>query len=168
MSNSTDGTEPWSIQRARNLYNITVGAEYFDINDAGHVVAKPLRDAGASVDLTDVIEEAKARGLKFPLLIRFQTFCGTASSPLTSLSATRLANSTIKASIAAYFRSRSTNCARWWKRSWTPASRLILVWRWAANGVVRGLAMQSQIGSLIVCNGYKDASFIRMALLGTS
>jgi len=30
-----------------------------------------------------------------------------------------------------------------------------------------GLALQSQLGSLIVCNGYKDASFIRMALLGT-
>ena len=30
-----------------------------------------------------------------------------------------------------------------------------------------GLAMQNQLGSLIVCNGYKDASFIRMAMLGT-
>src|SRR3989454_10325457 len=29
-----------------------------------------------------------------------------------------------------------------------------------------GLALQSQIGSLIVCNGYKDAGFIKMALLG--
>ena len=31
-----------------------------------------------------------------------------------------------------------------------------------------GLALQSQMGSLIICNGYKDASFIKeMALLGT-
>src|SRR5882757_4206225 len=30
-----------------------------------------------------------------------------------------------------------------------------------------GLALQSQLGSLIVCNGYKDANFIRIALLGT-
>ena len=73
MNNSTDGSEPWDIQAARNLYNIhRWGAEYFDINEAGHVVARPQRDAGAAVDLTDVIEEAKARGLKFPLLIRFQ------------------------------------------------------------------------------------------------
>ena len=72
-TNSTGGQEPWNIQAARNLYNVhRWGAEYFDINEAGHVVAKPLRDAGASVDLTDVIEEAKGRGLKFPLLIRFQ------------------------------------------------------------------------------------------------
>jgi len=29
-----------------------------------------------------------------------------------------------------------------------------------------GLALQNGSGSLIVCNGYKDADFIRMALLG--
>ena len=73
MSNSTDATTPWDIQAARNLYNIhRWGAKYFDINDAGHVVAHPLQDPGVAVDLTDVIEEAKGRGLKHPLLIRFQ------------------------------------------------------------------------------------------------
>src|SRR2546428_3562048 len=74
MSNSSsDASAPWDIQTARNLYNISRwGAKYFDINEAGRVVATPLQEAGASVDLTDVIEEAKARGLKFPVLIRFQ------------------------------------------------------------------------------------------------
>jgi arginine decarboxylase len=38
----------------------------------GHVVAKPLHEKGATVDITDVVEEARGRGLKFPLLIRFQ------------------------------------------------------------------------------------------------
>src|SRR6476659_1499904 len=73
MSDSNDAAPQWDIAAARSLYNIDRwGAKYFDINDAGHVVAKPLQESGASVDLTDVIEEAKARGLKFPLLIRFQ------------------------------------------------------------------------------------------------
>ena len=66
-------TPPWSIQAARDLYSIQRwGAKYFDINEAGQVVARPLQENGANVELTDVIEEAKARGLKFPLLIRFQ------------------------------------------------------------------------------------------------
>ena len=73
MSDSTDVSRPWDIQTARNLYNINRwGAKYFDINEAGRVVARPLQEAGAAVDLTDVIEEARARGLKFPVLIRFQ------------------------------------------------------------------------------------------------
>src|ERR1700744_531762 len=73
MSNSPDAARPWDIEAARTLYNIQRwGAKYFDINEAGHVVAKPQQEAGAGVDLTDVIEEARSRGLKFPLLIRFQ------------------------------------------------------------------------------------------------
>src|SRR5437899_10337656 len=73
MSDSANGSKSWDIQVARSLYNIDRwGAKYFDINEAGHVVATPLQEAGATVDLTDVVEEAKARGLKFPLLIRFQ------------------------------------------------------------------------------------------------
>src|SRR5215475_12146314 len=73
MSNPIEPTQPWDLQIARSLYNINRwGAKYFDINEAGHVVATPLQETGASVDITDVIEEAKGRGLKFPLLIRFQ------------------------------------------------------------------------------------------------
>src|SRR5207245_10251896 len=73
MSDSANGSKPWDIQTARSLYNIDRwGAKYFDINAGGHVVAMPLQEAGAAVDLTDVVEEAKVRGLKFPLLIRFQ------------------------------------------------------------------------------------------------
>src|SRR5947199_5415889 len=73
MSDSANGSRLWDTQTARALYNIQRwGAKYFDINEAGHVVATPLRDAGATVDLTDVIEEARGRGLKFPVLIRFQ------------------------------------------------------------------------------------------------
>jgi arginine decarboxylase len=73
MSEQTETPPPWDIAQARNLYNIQRwGAKYFDINDAGHVIATPQQENGASVDLTDVIEEAKGRGLRFPLLVRFQ------------------------------------------------------------------------------------------------
>src|SRR3954454_321221 len=73
MSDSSDSQKPWDIAAARSLYNIDRwGAKYFDINEAGRVVATPLQEAGATVDINDIIEEAKGRGLKFPLLIRFQ------------------------------------------------------------------------------------------------
>ena len=73
MSDSNDAGPKWDIQAARTLYNIDRwGAKYFDINENGRVICTPLQDGGASVDITDVIEEAKARGLRFPVLIRFQ------------------------------------------------------------------------------------------------
>ncbi len=73
MSESAAEGPAWDIQAARNLYNIQRwGSKYFDVNEAGHVVATPQQEAGAAVVINDVIDEAKARGLKFPLLVRFQ------------------------------------------------------------------------------------------------
>src|SRR5436853_5113909 len=73
MSDSPDSAKPWDISAARALYNIDRwGAKYFDINEEGHVVARPLQEKGCAVDLMDVAEEARARGLRFPLLVRFQ------------------------------------------------------------------------------------------------
>ena len=41
MHMNESGLPPWDIQAARNLYNIqSWGAKYFDINEAGHVVAR--------------------------------------------------------------------------------------------------------------------------------
>ncbi|MFM7816904.1 MAG: arginine decarboxylase, partial [Verrucomicrobiota bacterium] len=68
----TAATDSWSPQSSRTLYNIDRwGAGYFDINAEGHAVATPLQN-GVQVDITDLVADAKARGLKFPLLIRFQ------------------------------------------------------------------------------------------------
>src|SRR5687767_5020709 len=73
MSEPVSMPQPWDIQMAREMYNIhRWGAKYFDINERGNVIATPLQDKGAFVDINDIIEEAKARSLKFPLLIRFQ------------------------------------------------------------------------------------------------
>src|SRR6266404_450980 len=62
MRMNESGLPPWDIQAARNLYNIqSWGAKYSDINEAGHVVARPLQEAGAGVYVNDAIEEAKGR-----------------------------------------------------------------------------------------------------------
>ncbi len=60
MSDPSAATAAWDVPQAHDRYTIRRwGAKHFDINDAGHVVPKPLLDADAAADLTDVIEEAK-------------------------------------------------------------------------------------------------------------
>src|SRR4051812_39579182 len=134
MNDPAIASSAWDIPAARNLYNIQRwGAKYFDINEAGRVVAMPLEEAGASVDITDVIEEAKGRGLKFPLLIRFQDILRHRSRRSTWRSGARSRNSVTTGIIAGCFRSRLINCARWWRRFWTPAGNITSVWKWGAN-----------------------------------
>lgn len=161
-------TPPWSIQAARNLYNIQRwGAKYFDINEDGHVVASPLQEAGASVEISDIVEEAKARGLKFPLLIRFQDILRHRVEAI---------NLAFRASIKEYnyqgqYRGVfpiKVNQLREVVEEILDAGRPFNFGLEVGSKpeLFAGLALQSQMGSLIICNGYKDAGFIKMALLG--
>ena len=66
-------SEPWDVARALQTYNIARwGDAYFGVNDAGNMTVKPGLDQGPALDLMAVVDEAKSRGLNFPLLLRFQ------------------------------------------------------------------------------------------------
>ncbi len=168
MNQPVDAGEPWDIQQARNLYNIhRWGAKYFDINDAGRVVARPLWEAGASVDITDVIEEAKARGLKFPLLIRFQDILRHRVESVNVAFRNAIAEFNYQGRYRGVFPIK-VNQLREVVEEILDAGKPFEFGLEVGSKpeLFAGLALQSQVGSLIVCNGYKDASFIRMALIG--
>ena len=168
MSNLTDNAAPWDIDSARNLYNIRRwGAKYFDINDAGHVVAKPLQDAGASVDITDVIEEAKGRGLKFPLLIRFQDILRHRVEAINKAFQSSIAEFNFTGKYRGVFPIK-VNQLREVVEEILDAGKPFNFGLEVGSKpeLFAGLALQNQLGGLIICNGYKDAEFIKMALLG--
>src|SRR5690348_2312255 len=168
MSNSSDANSGWDIPAARNLYNVhRWGAKYFDINDAGHVVAKPLQDAGASVDITDVIEEARGRNLKFPLLIRFQDILRHRVESINLAFRNSIAEYSYQGKYRGVFPIKVNQLREVVEEildAGKPFDFGIEVG--SKPELFAGLAMQSQMGSLIICNGYKDPSFIKMALIG--
>ena len=159
---------PWDIESARALYNIRRwGARYFDINEAGHVVAMPLREAGSVVDITDVIEEAKGRGLQFPVLIRFQDILRHRVEALNQAFAASIKEFNYQNVYRGVFPIK-VNQLREVVEEILDAGRPFRFGLEVGSKpeLFAGLAMQSQEGSLIICNGYKDTQFIRMALMG--
>ena len=168
MSNPNDALQPWDLQTARNLYNVhRWGAKYFDINDAGHVVATPLQEAGAPVDITDVIEEAKGRGLKFPLLIRFQDILRHRVESINTAFRNSIAEFNYQGGYRGVFPIK-VNQLREVVEEILDAGKPFNFGLEVGSKpeLFAGLALQSQMGSLIICNGYKDAGFIKMAILG--
>src|SRR5881392_350906 len=166
MSNSTDANDAWSIQDARNLYNIHLwGAKYFDINDAGRVIARPLRDTGAAVDLTDVIEEAKARGLKFPVLIRFQDILRHRVESINQAFRNSIAEFNYQGKYRGVFPIK-VNQLREVVEEILDAGKPYNFGLEVGSKpeLFAGLALKNQQGNLIICNGYKDTMFIKMAL----
>ncbi len=162
------GLPAWDIQAARNLYSIqSWGAKYFDINEAGRVVAWPLQEAGASVELTDVIEEAKGRGLKFPLLIRFQDILRHRVEAINLAFRNSITEFNYQGEYRGVFPIKVNQLRE-------VVEEILDAGRPFNFGLEVGskpelfvaLALQNQAGGMIVCNGYKDAGFIKMALLG--
>src|SRR5438477_3334896 len=169
MSDSANGSKYWDIQDARSLYNIDRwGATYFDINEAGHVVATPLQEAGATVDLTDVVEEARVRGLKFPLLIRFQDILRHRVQAINEAFRGSIAEFNYQGKYRGVFPIK-VNQLREVVEEILDAGKPYHFGLEVGSKpeLFAGLALQAEPDSLIICNGYKDASFIRMALLGT-
>jgi arginine decarboxylase len=63
----------WDVESAISTYNVDGwGGGYFSVNASGNVVARPLQENGGSIDILEVVQEARDRGLGFPLVIRFQ------------------------------------------------------------------------------------------------
>src|SRR5271155_5911175 len=168
MSNPNDAGAPWTIDAARALYNIQRwGAEYFDINEAGHVIAKPLRDNGASVDLTDVIEEAKARGLKFPVLIRFQDILRHRVEAINKAFQSSIAEFNYQGKYRGVFPIKVNQLREVVEEILDAGKPFDFGLEVGSKPeLFAGLALQNQQGCLIICNGYKDCEFIKMAVLG--
>ena len=64
---------PWDIPAAIALYDIDRWSSgYFTINDKGPISILPTQEQGKQIDIMEAVEEAKERGLTFPMVLRFQ------------------------------------------------------------------------------------------------
>lgn len=172
MSDSTivagaAGNSGWDIAAARTLYNIDRwGAGYFDINGEGHVMAKPLQN-GVEVDLMDIVEEARARNLKFPLLVRFQDILRhrvIALNEAFRASIERFGYQGIYRGVFPIKVNQLREVVEEILEAGRPYSFGLEVG--SKPELFAGMALQDQPGSLIICNGYKDPAFIKLALQG--
>lgn len=168
MSQSTtSGTVPWDLQAARATYNVDRwGAGYFDINDEGEVEARPLQN-GVAVSIADVIEEAQARGLKFPLLIRFQDILKHRVEALNQAFRNSIAEFGYQGRYRGVFPIKVNQLREVVEEILEAGKPFDFGLEVGSKPeLYAGLALQELPGSLIICNGYKDAVFIRMALMG--
>ncbi len=68
-----DVGEPWTTADATELYEIARwGKGYFSIGDNGHVKIHPTKDVNRSIDLKQLVDHLQLRGISLPTLIRFR------------------------------------------------------------------------------------------------
>src|SRR4051812_43292193 len=158
----------WDIESAIATYNVEGwGQGYFTINVSGNVEARPLKNDGGSIDLLEVVNEARARNLSFPLLIRFQDLLRHRVESINRAFQSAISEFRYQNHYRGVFPIK-VNQLREVVEEIVDAGEQYHFGLEAGSKpeLVAALAMHKDPESLIVCNGYKDRAFIPIALLG--
>jgi arginine decarboxylase len=158
----------WDVESAIATYNVDGwGGGYFTVNSSGNVEARPLQTGGGSIDLLEVVNEARVRGLGFPLVIRFQDLLRHRVESVNRAFQTAMSEFGYRNEYRGVFPIK-VNQLREVIEEIVDAGQQFHFGLEAGSKpeLVAALAMHKDPGSLIICNGYKDPAFIRIALLG--
>lgn len=169
-SASRRAATPWRIDDSRDLYHVDAwGQGYFSINDAGHVVVRPNQRAGEEIDLFEVVQGLKARDLTTPVVVRFSGILAHRLRHLHEAFAQAITENEYRNGYTAVFPIKVNQ------------QRLVVeeVYRYGREfgfGLEVGskpellavMAMsENSPDRLIVCNGFKDDSYIESVILAT-
>lgn len=156
----------WTIEDSNELYNINGwGTSYFGINKKGDIYVTPCKD-NTEIDLHDVMDELALRDITPPVLLRFPDILDNRIEKTWSCFK--------KAADEYNFTGENFIIYPVKVNQMQPVVEEIISHGKKFNlGLEAGskpelhavIAVQCQSDALIICNGYKDQSYIELALL---
>lgn len=161
--------EPWTIDSARTLYNIEGwGIGFFDINEAGHVVVRPDREkVDRELDLYELANDLEEQGVGLPLLLRFSDILRSRIESLNQKFAHAREEYGYQGGYTTVYPIKVNQQRH-------VVEEIVEFGKTAGVGLECGskpelqavLGLAEHTDHLIVCNGYKDEEFMRLALMG--
>ena len=157
---------PWSTDHARKTYSVPHWAEgYFDVDAAGRIVVSPKGTQGPVIPLPEVVDAARAQGAQLPLLVRFPDILGDRLGKLQAAFAQAQADWEYKGGYTAVYPIKVNQHRGVAGTLASHAGEGFGLEAGSKPELMAVLAL-SRPGGLIVCNGYKDREYIRLALIG--
>src|SRR5262249_13047993 len=159
--------EKWKIGDAVETYGIRHWSKgYFSINKAGHVVVHPTKRGDQAIDLLDLVEQLQERGIQLPILLRFTDILRHRVGEI---------HDAFKKAIQEYEFQGDYCCVYPIKvnQQRQVVEEILDFGKPFGFGLEAGskpellavLALTNGIDTPIICNGFKDDEFIRMAVL---
>ncbi|MDE6196279.1 MAG: biosynthetic arginine decarboxylase [Muribaculaceae bacterium] len=156
----------WRIEDSEELYNITGwGRNYFSINDKGHVVVTP-RKGYASVDLKDVMDELQVRDISAPVLLRFPDILDNRIEKISNCFKEASKQYDYKAQNFMIYPIKVNQMRQVVEEIVSYGKKFNIGLEAGSKPELHAvLATHIAENALIICNGYKDESYIELALL---
>ncbi|MGB8712093.1 MAG: biosynthetic arginine decarboxylase [Onishia taeanensis] len=158
--------------KARRTYNIDQwGSGYFDVDDQGHALVRPLGSEveGPSLPLDGLVDELRAAGLRLPVLVRFTDILHDRVEQLCAAFDSVMQDETYGGGYTAVYPIKVNQQRRVVEEILATQERgrgRVGLEAGSKPELLAVLALSGDGPSLIVCNGYKDREYVRLALMG--
>jgi arginine decarboxylase len=158
----------WSIEKACQYYNLAGwGAGFFSANEKGHVVIQPDGPGGPRIDIMDVVEDVKERGIGFPVVVRFMDVLRARVRIINEAFAKAIVDNAYAGRYFGVYPIKVNQMREVVEEildAGAPYHYGLEAGSKAELMVVLGYNTDPE--ALTVCNGYKDEEYLRLALLG--
>lgn len=159
----------WSVEDSLKTYCVeNWGLQYFGINSKGNMTARPRLGQTPCIDMKEVVDDIISRGIKLPVLIRFQDILRHRVVSLNESFRRVIEEAGYKNRYMGVYPIK-VNQLREVVEEIVDAGVPYQMGLEAGSKaeLFAAIAMNTTPDSLILCNGYKDDSIIRMALLAS-
>lgn len=155
----------WSIKDSEKLYGIKDwGMGHFSVSQKGTMLVRPMQDE-RSIDLLEVIKEAKSMGLKLPMTIRIQDLLHARVQRLNKAFQLAIKEESFKGKYRGVFPVKTNQMREVVEEILDEGKRFNYgIEAGSKAELMIALAMHENEESLIICNGYKDDEYINLAL----
>jgi arginine decarboxylase len=156
----------WRIEDSAELYNINGwGVEYFSINDKGNVMVTP-KGGAAGVDLKELMDELMVRDVSNPVLIRFPDILDNRIETISKCFKTAAEEYDYKAQNFIIYPIKVNQMRPVVEEIVSHGKKFNIGLEAGSKPELHAvIAINTDPDSLIICNGYKDESYIELALL---
>ena len=156
----------WNIDAARHTYAVPHwGDGYVDIDDAGHIVMRPKGATGPALSLPAIVDRARAEGLRLPLLVRFPDILADRLKRLQDAFAKAIGEWNYAGGYTAVYPIK-VNQQRGVAGELVAAGEHGFGLEAGSKPELMAVLAMARPGSIVICNGYKDREYIRLALIG--
>src|SRR5215468_10041446 len=159
----------WSVADSAEMYAVrSWGGGYFGINDAGNVSVTPDGPMSPPIDMKELVDEVRRRGINLPLLIRFNDILKNRIVELNEAFRRAMTEYGYKGSYKGVYPIK-VNQDRYVVEKITQTGKQYHYGLEAGSKpeLLAVMAMLEDEDALIICNGYKDEEYVETALLAS-
>ena len=159
-------SKPWTIATARHTYAVPYWSDgYADIDAAGNLLMHPRGAEGPALALPAIVDRACAEGLRLPLLVRFPDILADRLAQLQGAFARAIAEHDYAGGYTAIYPIK-VNQQRSVAGELVAAGTQGFGLEAGSKPELMAVLAMARPGSIVICNGYKDREYIRLALIG--